>query len=87
MYERCNSPLGRNAVFCMQYLQRQLTHLLSSKLRYTTLRRIFVKGLPHEVRRQADSLMEAVAVHDGALWVPGFSDSEMRSIINELSRH
>ena len=72
-FERCGSPVGRNAAFCGQRFRYEARDRQSGKLRQSSLRGRFLSGLSDDVLRRASCLMEALSVRDGALHAQGYS--------------
>jgi hypothetical protein len=85
-FERCGSPVGRNAVFCGQRFRYEARDRQSGKLRQSSLRDRFLSGLSDDVLSRASRLVEALSVRDGALHVQGFNRRDIQLMVDELSR-
>jgi hypothetical protein len=84
-FERCGSPVGRNAVFCGQRFRYEVRDRQSGMLRQSSWRGRVFSGLSDDVLSQASCLVEALSVRDGALQVQGFSRRDIQLTVDELS--
>jgi hypothetical protein len=78
-FERCGSPVGRNAAFCGQRFRYEARDRQSGKLRQSSLRDRYLSGLYDDVLNRASCLMEALSVAARAR-------RDIQLVVDELSR-